>query len=86
MKKGKELKVSYHISAAATYNGNLPYIIATCLYFQQLCLSWPSAIYNYSNTGSSFFCGLRQKLIKLILKETLLSPYLTVYYCIYKSR
>ena len=29
-KKGKELKVPYHASAVVTYNGNLPYITATC--------------------------------------------------------
>ena len=29
--RGKELKVSYYASAAAAYNGNLPYIKATCL-------------------------------------------------------
>jgi hypothetical protein len=96
MKKGEELKVPHHASAAAIYNsnlpqlviydGNLPYIMATCLYSQQLYLLWPSTIYNYSNTGSSFFYSLRQELIKPILKETLLSPYFTVYYCIYKSR
>jgi hypothetical protein len=96
MKKGEELKVPYYASTVATCdsnlpqlaicNGNLPYIMATCLYSQRLYLSWPSAIYDYSNTGSSFFYSLRQELIKLILKETLLSPYLTIYYCIYKSR
>ena len=46
--RGKELKVSHYASAAAVYNGNLPYyngnlpyykdnlpyIIATCLYSQ----------------------------------------------------
>ena len=30
MKKGKELKVPYHASAAATRDGNLPYVTATC--------------------------------------------------------
>ena len=29
--RGKELKVSYHASAAAVCDGNLPYIKATCL-------------------------------------------------------
>ena len=29
--RGKELKVPHHINAAAVYNGNLPYIKATCL-------------------------------------------------------
>ena len=30
-KRGKELKVPYHASAAAACDGNLPYIKATCL-------------------------------------------------------
>ena len=30
-KKGKELKVPHHASAAATHNGNLPYVEATYL-------------------------------------------------------
>ena len=36
MKKGEEFKVLYYASAAAVCDGNLPYIIATCLYSQQL--------------------------------------------------
>ena len=35
-KKGKELKVPYYTSAAATCDANLPYMITTCLYSQQL--------------------------------------------------
>ena len=34
--RGEELKVSYYASAAAVRDGNLPYIIATSLYSQQL--------------------------------------------------
>jgi hypothetical protein len=30
IKKGEELKVSYYTSAAATYDGSLPCVIATC--------------------------------------------------------
>ena len=30
-KKGEELKVPYHASAAATRDGNLPHVTATCL-------------------------------------------------------
>ena len=30
--RGKELKVPHHTSAAAVYDGNLPYIIANSLY------------------------------------------------------
>ena len=29
--RGKELKVSYYISAAAVRDGNLPYLKTTCL-------------------------------------------------------
>ena len=29
--RGEELKVPYHASTAAVYDGNLPYIKATCL-------------------------------------------------------
>ena len=29
-KKGKELKVPYHASAAVIRDGNLPYVTATC--------------------------------------------------------
>ena len=29
-KKGKELKVPYHASAAVTRDGNLPHVTATC--------------------------------------------------------
>jgi len=29
--RGKELKVPHHASAAAAYDGNLPYVKATCL-------------------------------------------------------
>ena len=32
--KGKEIKVPHHASAAAVHDGNLPYIIAICLYSQ----------------------------------------------------
>ena len=32
--RGKELKVLYYASAAAVCDGNLPYIIAICLYSQ----------------------------------------------------
>ena len=34
--RGKELKVPYHANTAAARDGNLPYIIAICLYSQQL--------------------------------------------------
>jgi hypothetical protein len=33
--RGEELKVLYHASAAAACDGNLPYIMAICLYSQQ---------------------------------------------------
>ena len=33
-RRGKELKVPHYASAAAVRDGNLPYIIATCLYSQ----------------------------------------------------
>ena len=33
--RGEELKVPHHTSAAAVRDGNLPYIIAICLYSQQ---------------------------------------------------
>ena len=33
--RGKELKVPYYASAAAVCDGNLPYIMAICLYSQQ---------------------------------------------------
>ena len=33
--RGKELKVPHHASTAAVCDGNLPYIIANCLYSQQ---------------------------------------------------
>jgi hypothetical protein len=33
--RGEELKVPHHASAAAARDGNLPYIIANCLYSQQ---------------------------------------------------
>ena len=33
--RGEELKVPYHASAAAVRDGNLPYIMAICLYSQQ---------------------------------------------------
>ena len=32
--RGEELKVSYYASAAIVCDGNLPYIIAICLYSQ----------------------------------------------------
>ena len=38
--RGEELKVPYHTSAIAARDGNLPYIIAICLYSQQ-------DLYNY---------------------------------------
>ena len=31
IRKGKEPRVPYHASAAALRDGNLPYIMATCL-------------------------------------------------------
>ena len=31
--RGEELKVSHYASAAAAHDGNLPYIMAICLYF-----------------------------------------------------
>ena len=34
-KRGKELKIPYYTSAAAVRDGNLPYIMAICLYSQQ---------------------------------------------------
>ena len=30
--KGKELKVPYYTSTTVAYDGNLPYIIANCLF------------------------------------------------------
>ena len=33
--RGEELKVPYHASTAVVRDGNLPYIMANCLYFQQ---------------------------------------------------
>ena len=35
-KKGKELKIPYYTNAAATRDGNLSYIITTCLYSQYI--------------------------------------------------
>ena len=32
--RGEELKVPHYASTVAVYNGDLPYIIATCLYSQ----------------------------------------------------
>ena len=49
------------------------------LHFTSLCLSWPSAIYDYSNTDSSFFYGLRQRLIKLLFKR---NTFILLSYCI----
>jgi hypothetical protein len=73
MKKGEEFKVPHYASTAAICDGNLPqlaicdgnlpYVMATCLYSQRFYLSWPSAIYNYSDT--IFY-------IKLLLKLKLL--------------
>ena len=36
LRKGEELKAPRHASAAATRDGNLPRVTATCLYSQQL--------------------------------------------------
>ena len=36
--RGEELKVPHHASVAAAYDGNLPYIKATCLMLRQLAL------------------------------------------------
>jgi hypothetical protein len=33
--RGKEFKVPYYANTAATCDGNLPYMITTCLYSQQ---------------------------------------------------
>ena len=57
--RSEELKVPYHTSAAAAYDGNLlyikgnlphikgnlPYIIATCLYSQHLVIYSPLLLY-----------------------------------------
>ena len=37
--RGKEFKVLYYASAAAVYDGNLPYVKATCLMLRQLALN-----------------------------------------------
>jgi hypothetical protein len=36
IKKGEELKVPYHASAAAICDGNLPYMTAACHMWRQL--------------------------------------------------
>ena len=48
-KKGKELKVSYHTSAAVTRDGNLPHVTATCYTWRQFA-SYCNTIYSsYTN-------------------------------------
>jgi len=50
-KKGEELKVPYHASAAVTRDGNLPHVTATCHTWRQFA-SYCNAIYS-SYTGST---------------------------------
>jgi len=54
MKKGEELKVPYHASAAVTRDGNLPHVTATCHTWRQFA-SYCNAIYSSYNSQQSKF-------------------------------
>ena len=51
--RGEEFKVPHHASAAAAYDGNVPYIKATCLILRQYALNnsrlplFPTVIFVY---------------------------------------